>query len=170
MNYVETDKVTDLVKIEMENGKSIIVRVDNAETPITVENFKNLVKEGFYNGLIFHRVIEGFMIQGGDPTGTGCGGSEKEIKGEFKSNGVNNNLSHKRGVISMARTNMPNTASSQFFICHQNAEFLDGQYASFGEVVDGMDVVDEIATCETNYNDKPLEDQRMAKVVFVTEA
>ena len=170
MKFVETDKVTDLVKIEMENGKSIICKIDNPDAPITVKNFKKLVKEGFYNGLIFHRVIKGFMIQGGDPTGKGCGGSDEEIKGEFIGNGVKNKLSHKRGVLSMARTNMPNTASSQFFICHEDVTFLDGQYASFGEVIDGMDVVDEIADVETNYMDKPLKDQRMAKVVFVEEA
>ena len=170
MKYIDTNKVTDFVKIEMENGKSIIVNVANPDAPITVENFKNLVKEGFYDGLIFHRVIKGFMIQGGDPTGTGCGGSDKEIKGEFLSNGVKNKMSHERGVISMARTNMPNTASSQFFICHADADFLDGQYASFGKVVEGMDVVDEIAEVETNFQDKPLDEQKMKKVSFVEEA
>ena len=169
MSFVKTDKVTDLVQITMENGKSIVVRVDNEDAPITVENFKSLVKDGFYNGLIFHRVIKGFMIQGGDPTGTGCGGSDKEIKGEFRGNGVKNGLSHERGVISMARAQNPNSASSQFFICHEDAKFLDGQYASFGKVVAGMDVVDEIADQETNYMDKPLNEQKMKEVIFVEE-
>lgn len=167
MSFVETNEMTDYVKIIMESGDSIVVHLNNPNAPITTENFKNLVKEGFYNGLIFHRVIKGFMIQGGDPTGTGCGGSEKEIKGEFMANGVKNTQSHKRGVISMARTNMPNSASSQFFICHEDATFLDGQYASFGEVVEGIETVDKIANEKTNYSDKPLNEQKMAKVVFV---
>lgn len=170
MSFVETDKMTELVKIVMENGKSIVVKVDNEEAPITVANFKKLVSEGFYDGLIFHRVIKGFMIQGGDPTGTGCGGSDKEIKGEFRANGVKNSLSHLRGVISMARAQNPNSASSQFFICHEDATFLDGQYASFGKVVEGIEVVDEIANVDTNYMDKPLQTQKMQKVVFVEEA
>ena len=166
--YVKTNEVTDLVKIEMESGKSLVVKLDAANAPITVANFQRLVKEGFYNGLIFHRVIAGFMVQGGDPTGTGMSGSKQTIKGEFLMNGVRNTLSHKRGVISMARTNVPDSASSQFFICHADATFLDGQYAAFGAVVEGMDAVDEIASVATDRNDKPLTAQRMREVCFVT--
>ena len=124
-----------------------------------MENFVSLVNEKFYDGLIFHRVIKDFMIQGGDPEGTGFGGSGKTIKGEFTANGVENDLSHERGVISMARSKQMDSASSQFFICHQDAKFLDGQYAAFGRVIEGMDVVDEIASVETDKrNDRPLED------------
>lgn len=165
--YKLTDKITDFVKIEMESGDSIVVELNSKVAPITVENFKNLVSEHFYDGLIFHRVIAGFMIQGGDPTGTGMGGSKQTIKGEFKVNGVNNTLSHERGVISMARSQMYNSASSQFFICHADAKFLDGQYAAFGKVVEGIDMVDKISYVETNYNDKPLVEQKMKKVCFV---
>ena len=124
--------------------------------PITVANFLNLVSNNFYNGIIFHRVIEDFMIQGGDPLGSGVGGSKEKIKGEFESNGVNNPLKHSRGVISMARTYMPNSASSQFFIMHKDAPHLDGDYAAFGVVVSGIDVVDKIASTKTDYNDRPL--------------
>ena len=145
------------VKITMESGDAITLELYPEIAPITVENFVSLVKEGFYNGLIFHRVIAGFMIQGGDPLGSGFGGSDKTIKGEFKLNGVENNLSHERGVISMARSQMPNSASSQFFICHADATYLDGQYAAFGQVMEGLDVVDKIATVETNDNDYPDE-------------
>ena len=168
--YVKTNEVTDLVKIEMESGKSLVVKLDAANAPITVANFQRLVKEGFYNGLIFHRVIAGFMVQGGDPTGTGMGGSKRTIKGEFRLNGIHHPLSHKRGVISMARTNYPDSASSQFFICHADVPFLDGQYAAFGEVVEGIETVDEIAAAATNSMDKPLADQRMKRVYFVKEA
>ncbi len=153
-----------MVEIEMENGKKIRLELCPEYAPLTCENFLNLVREGFYDGLIFHRVIAGFMIQGGDPLGTGYGGSKKTIKGEFRSNGVNNPLSHERGVISMARSSDPNSASSQFFICHADATFLDGQYAAFGRVTEGMDVVDEIASVRTNFSDKPLVEQRMRKV------
>lgn len=169
MNYSKTNEITDLVKIEMENGSSLVLRLDVKSAPLTVRNFQKLVGEGFYNGLIFHRVIAGFMVQGGDPTGTGMGGSKERIKGEFRMNGVANPLSHKRGVISMARTNAPDSASSQFFICHADATFLDGQYAAFGEVVDGIETVDEIAAAPTNAMDKPLRDQRMKAVYFVKE-
>ena len=169
MNYSKTSEITDLVKIEMENGSSLVLRLDVKSAPLTVRNFQKLVGEGFYNGLIFHRVIAGFMVQGGDPTGTGMGGSKERIKGEFRMNGVANPLSHKRGVISMARTNAPDSASSQFFICHADATFLDGQYAAFGEVVDGIETVDEIAAAPTNAMDKPLRDQRMKAVYFVKE-
>ena len=166
-NYIKTTEITDLVMITMDSGKSMVVKLDAANAPITVANFQKLVAAGFYNGLIFHRVIAGFMVQGGDPTGTGMGGSRETIKGEFLMNGVRNTLSHKRGVISMARTNVPDSASSQFFICHADATFLDGQYAAFGEVVDGIEVVDDIASAPTDRMDKPLKDQRMKEVCFV---
>lgn len=152
------------VIIEMENGKKMTVELYPKEAPITVENFLKLVNEGFYNGLIFHRVISGFMIQGGDPLGTGYGGSENSIKGEFRANGVNNTIRHTRGVISMARSQSPNSASSQFFIMHKDAPYLDGQYAAFGKVVEGIDVVDEIASVETDYNDMPLKPQKIKTI------
>lgn len=169
MAYVETKQMTDLVKIEMENGKGIVLQLDDEHAPITVANFRSLVERGFYDGLIFHRVISGFMIQGGDPTGTGMGGSERTIKGEFAENGIDNPISHKRGVISMARSMMYNSASSQFFICHGNATYLDGQYAAFGAVVEGMETVDEIATVPTDRTDRPLKEQKMKRVFFVEE-
>ena len=133
-------------EIVVKNYGKIELELDADVAPITVENFANLVNEGFYNGLTFHRIISGFMIQGGDPLGNGTGGSSKTIKGEFASNGVKNSISHVRGTISMARSSMPNSASSQFFIVHQDSTFLDGQYAAFGTVTSGMDVVDKI--CE----------------------
>lgn len=170
MAFIETDKKTNYVKIKMQNGGSVVVELDEKAAPITVANFKKLVAQGFYDGLIFHRVISGFMIQGGDPQGTGMGGSKETIKGEFRINGVNNPLSHARGVISMARTQFPNSASSQFFICHADCKFLDGQYASFGKVVEGMDTVDAIAAVATDYNDRPLKEQKMKKVCFVEKA
>lgn len=167
--FTRTEEITDFVAIEMESGDKIVVELYPNVAPITVENFKNLVSEKFYNGIIFHRVIAGFMIQGGDPNGTGMGGSKKKIKGEFKINGVNNTLSHKRGVISMARTQIPDSASSQFFICHDDATFLDGQYAGFGAVVEGIETVDKIAAVRTDFRDKPYEDQVMKEVYFVTK-
>ena len=147
-----------MIKIEMQNGGIMKLELDAKAAPITVANFEKLVSEGFYDGLIFHRVISGFMIQGGDPMGTGYGGSKETIKGEFAANGVKNPISHKRGVISMARSQMPNSASSQFFIMHQDGEFLDGNYAAFGHVVEGIEVVDEIASVATDPRDKPLTD------------
>ncbi|MBR3589162.1 MAG: peptidylprolyl isomerase [Clostridia bacterium] len=156
-----------MVKIEMENGGIIEIELYPEVAPISVKNFEKLVSEGFYDGIIFHRVIEGFMIQGGDPLGMGYGGSDEKIKGEFLANGVVNKLSHTRGVVSMARSQDPDSASSQFFICHQDATFLDGNYAAFGKVVNGMDVVDAIAEVETDYRDKPLEEQKMKKVTLV---
>jgi len=165
--YVKTEEKTNFVTIEMENGNKITVELYPEVAPITVENFKNLVSEDFYSGIIFHRVISGFMIQGGDPTGTGMGGSKKTIKGEFKINGVNNTLSHKRGVISMARTQIPDSASSQFFICHADATFLDGQYAGFGAVVEGIETVDAIAATKTDFRDKPYEEQKIKSAYFV---
>ena len=130
------------IKVTMENGESFVIELCPEQAPITCENFLKLVKSGFYNGLTFHRVIDGFMAQGGDPEGTGCGGSDENIKGEFRMNGVNNTLSHTRGVISMARSQSPNSASSQFFICYGDCTFLDGQYAAFGKVIEGMETVD----------------------------
>ena len=158
-----------MVQIEMENGGIIKIELDPAAAPITVKNFEKLVSEGFYDGLIFHRVIKGFMIQGGDPTGTGCGGSKEEIVGEFAQNGHPNPISHVRGVISMARTQDPDSASSQFFIVHEDSTYLDGQYAAFGRVVDGMDVVDEIAEVPTDYMDRPRTDMRMKKVTLIDD-
>lgn len=131
-------------EIVVKNYGTIALELDADVAPITVENFANLVNEGFYNGLTFHRIISGFMIQGGDPLGNGTGGSSKTIKGEFASNGVKNSISHVRGTISMARSSMPNSASSQFFIVHQDSTFLDGKYAAFGTVISGMEVVDRI--------------------------
>lgn len=131
-------------EIVVKNYGTIVLELDADVAPITVENFANLVNEGFYNGLTFHRIISGFMIQGGDPLGNGTGGSSKTIKGEFASNGVKNSISHVRGTISMARSSMPNSASSQFFIVHQDSTFLDGKYAAFGTVTSGMEVVDKI--------------------------
>ena len=165
--YQQTNEVTNFVRITMENGDSIVVELDSVNAPITVANFQKLVSKHFYDGLIFHRVIKDFMIQGGDPTGTGMGGADEEIKGEFAVNGVRNNLSHERGVISMARSQFYNSASSQFFICHANCNFLDGQYAAFGKVVEGMDAVDRIANVKTNRSDRPLVEQRMKTVSFV---
>lgn len=170
MAFVESKQPTDFVKIEMTSGDSIVIKLDATTAPITVQNFKSLVADGFYDGLIFHRVISGFMIQGGDPEGTGYGGSKNTIKGEFIMNGVHNTLSHKRGVISMARSQNPNSASSQFFICHADAKFLDGQYAAFGEVVEGIETVDKIASVRTNAGDRPLTEQKMRRVYFVAQA
>ena len=158
-----------MVQIEMMDGGIIKLELDSSAAPITVENFLTLAKDGFYDGLIFHRVIKDFMIQGGDPTGTGMGGSEKSIKGEFAMNGVQNPISHVRGVISMARSNNPNSASSQFFIVHKDSKFLDGSYAAFGKVVEGMDVVDRIASVRTNLMDKPLDEQKIKTVTVIEE-
>lgn len=154
------------VKITMEDGGEIVVVLDEKNAPLSVENIRALVERRFYDGLIFHRVIDGFMIQGGDPTGTGCGGSEKNIKGEFYANGVKNNLSHRRGVISMARANDFDSASSQFFICHKDATFLDGQYAAFGIAESGLDVVDRIAAVPTDANDRPKKEQKIKYIRF----
>ena len=158
-----------MVRITMENGHTIDLELDAEAAPITVENFLKLVKDEFYDGLIFHRVIAGFMIQGGDPTGTGMGGPGWEIKGEFAMNGVKNPISHKRGVISMARSMDPDSAGSQFFIMHKDGEFLDGQYAAFGHVVSGIETVDEIAGVRTGRNDRPLEEQKIRSIRIVEE-
>ena len=153
-----------MVVIEMENGGIIEIELYPEHAPKTVANFEKLVKAGFYDGLIFHRVIRGFMIQGGDPQGTGMGGAKEKIVGEFRANGHNNTLKHTRGVISMARAFDPNSASSQFFIMHADAPHLDGQYAAFGKVVSGMETVDEIAEVPVGPNDRPRIAMRMKKV------
>lgn len=152
------------ITITMKNGGSIQVELYPEIAPNTVMNFMSLAQKGFYNGLIFHRVIKGFMIQGGCPNGTGMGNPGYSIKGEFRGNGVDNPLKHERGVISMARSMMPNSAGSQFFIMHKDAPHLDGQYAAFGRVIDGMDVVDDIANQWTDAMDKPVEPQVMESV------
>ena len=155
-----------MITIEMENGKQIKAELYPDIAPITVENFVKLVKEGFYDGLIFHRVIPGFMIQGGCPEGNGMGGPGYHIKGEFAANGIKNDLTHTRGVLSMARAMDPNSAGSQFFIMHEDAPHLDGQYAAFGKVVEGMETVDEIAGQPTDYSDRPRADQKMVKGTY----
>ena len=155
-----------IATIEMEKGGIIKVELDEKAAPNTVKNFATLVKSGFYDGLIFHRVIPGFMIQGGDPDGVGMGGPGYAIKGEFKINGFDNPLHHNRGVISMARSAHPNSAGSQFFIMHADAPHLDGQYAAFGKVTEGLEVVDAIAAAATDMRDKPLEDMRIARVTL----
>lgn len=155
-----------MITIEMENGKQIKAELYPDIAPITVENFVKLVKEGFYDGLIFHRVIPGFMIHGGCPEGNGMGGPGYHIKGEFAANGIKNDLKHTRGVLSMARAMDPNSAGSQFFIMHEDAPHLDGQYAAFGKVVEGMETVDEIAGQPTDYSDRPRADQKMVKVTY----
>ena len=173
--YIESEEVTNYIKIDVNNYGIMIAELYPKIAPITVENIKELIKEKFYDGIIFHRVIKDFMIQTGDPTGTGMGGSEKEIKGEFEINGIKNNISHTRGVLSMARRGSNpetedtlNSASSQFFIVHQDSNFLDGSYASFGKLLNGYDILDKIATTSTDQNDKPLNDIKMNSIRFVT--
>ena len=153
-----------IVRITMDSGKTIRLELYPEIAPITVENFLDLVNKGFYNGLTFHRIIPGFMIQGGDPSGNGTGGPGYSIKGEFKSNGVNNAMKHERGVISMARAFDPNSAGSQFFIMHKDAPHLDGEYAAFGKVIEGLEAVDEIASVETGFQDTPVKKVVMEKV------
>ena len=157
-----------IVTFTMENGKTFKAELYPEIAPNTVNNFLSLVKKGFYDGTIFHRVIKGFMIQGGDPLGKGTGGPGYHIKGEFRANGFFNSLRHERGVLSMARAWAPDSAGSQFFVMHADADYLDGQYAAFGKVIEGMDVVDEIASVRTDGNDRPLEEQKMAKVTAET--
>jgi peptidyl-prolyl cis-trans isomerase B (cyclophilin B) len=157
-----------VVTIEMENGKKIKFELYPEVAPNTVKNFISLANSGFYNGLIFHRVIPGFMIQGGCPNGNGMGGPGYHIKGEFAKNGFNNILVHDRGVISMARSSSLNSAGSQFFIMVEKAPHLDGQYAAFGKVIEGMEEADRIASVKRDYNDKPREDQRMKSVSVET--
>lgn len=157
-----------IVTITMENNDEIKVELYPNIAPNTVNNFISLVESGFYDGLTFHRVIPGFMIQGGDPEGTGTGGPDYEIKGEFSSNGFENDVKHERGIISMARTQVPDSAGSQFFIMVADANSLDGDYAAFGKVTAGMDVVDSIVSVKTNKQDKPLEDQKIKQVTVET--
>jgi peptidyl-prolyl cis-trans isomerase B (cyclophilin B) len=153
-----------IVTITMENDEKIVLELDPTVAPNTVANFISLVEDGFYDGLIFHRVIPDFMIQGGDPEGTGSGGSGYSIEGEFSENGFENNLKHERGIISMARTNDPNSAGSQFFIMVKESSQLDGKYAAFGNVIEGMETVDAIVSSERDRADKPLKDQKMKTV------
>ena len=153
-----------IVRITMDSGKTIRLELYPEIAPITVENFLDLVNKGFYNGLSFHRIIPGFMIQGRDPSGNGTGGPGYKIKGEFKSNGVNNDIKHERGVISMARAFDPNSAGSQFFIMHKDAPHLDGEYAAFGKVIEGLETVDEIASVETGFQDAPVKKVVMEKM------
>lgn len=157
-----------VVTFEMQNGKVFKAELYPEVAPNTVNNFISLASKGYYDGLIFHRVIYGFMIQGGDPKGTGTGGPGYSIKGEFKSNGFDNNLKHTRGVLSMARSMMPNSAGSQFFVMHKDSPHLDGQYAAFGKVTEGIEVVDEIASVATDYSDRPKTEQKMKKVTVET--
>ena len=157
-----------IVTFKVNSGKEFKAELYPDVAPNTVNNFISLVKKGFYDGTIFHRVIEGFMIQGGDPEGTGTGGPGYSIKGEFTANGFKNDLVHDKGVLSMARTMAPDSAGSQFFVMHELSPHLDGQYAAFGKVIEGQDVVDEIATCRTDYNDKPRQPQVMEKVTVDT--
>lgn len=157
-----------IVTFEMENGDIIKAELYPEIAPNTVNNFISLIEKKFYDGLIFHRVIKGFMIQGGCPEGTGMGGPGYEIKGEFSSNGFPNNLKHTEGVLSMARTNIPDSAGSQFFIMHKDSPHLDGEYAAFGKVTEGMDVVNKIAEIATDYMDRPKEAQVMKKVIVET--
>ena len=158
-----------IAELVMEDDGVIRLELDETAAPITVKNFVDLAEKHFYDGLIFHRVIRGFMIQGGDPTGTGMGGPGHTIKGEFAANGVPNPIKHTRGVISMARSMSPNSAGSQFFIMHEDAPHLDGQYAAFGRVTEGMDVVDRIASTRTDFSDRPLEEQRIRTLRIVKE-
>lgn len=169
VRFTQTDERTTTVKLEMCDGGIILIELDPSAAPKTVENFQNLVEAHFYDGLIFHRVIEGFMIQTGDPTGLGTGGSTQTIFGEFGVNGYSNPLSHTRGTVSMARKDKQyDSASSQFFICQADvSRSLDGQYAAFGRVIAGMDVVDAIAGTPTGANDRPLSEQKIATVRFV---
>lgn len=159
-----------IVTFEMANGKTFRAELYPEIAPNTVRNFLSLVNKGFYDGVLFHRVIAGFMIQGGDPQGVGTGGPGYRIKGEFRANGFPNALKHERGVISMARAQDPDSAGSQFFVMHADAFYLDGQYAAFGKVIYGMDmdVVDEIASCRTDFRDRPLSEQRMKRVTAET--
>lgn len=157
-----------IVTFTMENGDTIKAELYPEIAPVSVQNFISLINKSFYDGLIFHRVIRGFMIQGGDPEGTGCGGPGYSIKGEFSSNGVENNLKHTEGVLSMARSMAPDSAGSQFFIMHKNSPHLDGSYAAFGKVIEGMDTVNKIAETAVDYSDRPLEAQKMKTVTVET--
>lgn len=162
------DRKNPVVTFTMEDGKVFRAELYPEKAPITVNNFISLISKNFYDGVIFHRVIKGFMIQGGDPEGTGMGGPGYSIKGEFKSNGFDNDLKHEAGVLSMARTMMPDSAGSQFFVMHKASPHLDGDYAAFGRIIEGMDAVNEIAETETDYNDRPLAAQRIKTVTVET--
>lgn len=168
-DYTAAITENPIVTITMENDEKIVIELEPKTAPNTVANFISLVEEGFYDGLIFHRVIPGFMVQGGDPDGTGMGGPAYSIKGEFSSNGFENTLTHERGVLSMARTQQPDSAGSQFFIMVEAASNLDGDYASFGKVIEGMEVVDKIVAVERDGSDKPIEDQIMKTVEVDTK-
>ena len=157
-----------IVTIEMENGDIMKAELYPEIAPNTVNNFISLISKGYYDGVIFHRVIPGFMIQGGDPDGTGMGGPGYSIKGEFSQNGFKNDLKHTPGVLSMARTMIPDSAGSQFFIMHETSPHLDGAYAAFGKLIEGLEVVDKIARVKTDYSDRPMETQKMAKVTVET--
>lgn len=157
-----------VVTFTMENGDIMKAELYPDIAPVSVNNFISLINKNFYDGLIFHRVIRGFMIQGGDPEGTGCGGPGYSIKGEFSANGVENNLKHTEGVLSMARSMAPDSAGSQFFIMHKTSPHLDGSYAAFGKVIEGMDVVNKVAETATDYYDRPLEDQKLKSVTVET--
>lgn len=157
-----------VVTFTMENGDVMKAELYPDIAPVSVNNFISLIQKNFYDGLIFHRVIRGFMIQGGDPQGTGMGGPGYSIKGEFAANGFQNDLKHTEGVLSMARSMMPDSAGSQFFIMHKNAPHLDGSYAAFGKIIEGMDVVNKIAETPTDYSDRPLEEQKIAAVTVET--
>jgi peptidyl-prolyl cis-trans isomerase B (cyclophilin B) len=161
-----TEATNPRATMTLSGGGAIVLELDPVSAPLTVANFIKLAEQGFYNGLTFHRVIPGFMIQGGCPQGNGTGGPGYQIKGEFKANGISNPIRHERGVISMARASHPDSAGSQFFIMHQASTHLDGQYAAFGRVVSGMAEVDRIAACATNRQDRPLEEQRIDTVVL----
>ena len=166
LTYTKSKKITNYVRIETSMG-DIFVELYPDVAPKTVSNFKALVKSGFYKDMIFHRVIKDFMIQTGDPTGTGNGGNSRKITGEFSSNGIENNLSHERGVISMARANDMNSASSQFFIVHKTYPSLDGNYAAFGKTIAGLEVVDKIATVKTDSKDRPTSEVKLINIEFV---
>ena len=174
--YIESNETTNLVKIDVNDYGIMIAELYPEIAPITVANYQKLVSEKYYDGLIFHRVIKDFMIQTGDPTGTGSGGSNETIKGEFAINGITNDLSHTRGVLSMARKGgkveteeTVNSASSQFFIVHQDSQHLDGNYAAFGKVINGLDVLDKVANVNTDSNDKPIHTQKVNSIRFVKE-
>lgn len=163
-----SNKQNPVVTFEMADGKTFKAELYPEYAPNTVNNFLSLVKKGFYDGVIFHRVIAGFMIQGGDPDGIGTGGPGYHIKGEFSGNGVNNPLKHTRGVLSMARAQHPDSAGSQFFVMHADASYLDGQYAAFGKVIEGLETVDAIASVKTDFRDRPMSEQKMKKVTAET--
>lgn len=169
LNYAEEVKENPIITITMENDEQIVIELEPKIAPNTVANFVSLVKQGFYDGLIFHRVIPGFMVQGGDPLGNGTGGPGYSIEGEFTANGFENNMKHERGVISMARATDPNSAGSQFFIMVEEAPHLDGEYAAFGKVIEGMEILDTIVSVERDQMNKPLKDQVMEKVEVDTK-